>query len=94
MGGSTAPTGNTPEIVVNLGNGSAANGNPEEVQINFGNNGSSGQLTIDVNPPHNGSSGEEISINFNPGNTNYQLVLNLFDSLSSSQSQSTLSLHA
>ena len=94
VGGSTTPTGNTPEIVVNLGNGSAANGNPEEVQINFGNNGSSGQLTIDVNPPHGGNSGEEISINFNPGNTNYQLVLNLFDSLSSSQSQSTLSLHA
>lgn len=94
VGGSTAPNGNTPEIVVNLANGPGPS-NPEEVQINFGNNGSSGHLTIDVNPAQNGNPGEEVFINFNPGNTNYQLVLNLFNSLSNSHPQSnTLSLQA
>jgi hypothetical protein len=92
VGGSTAPSGNTPEIIVSLMNASST---PEEVMINFGDHGSSGQLTIDVNQGQNGNPREEISITFNQASFNYQLVLNLFDSALNSPAQSnSLSLNA
>ena len=80
VGASSSHHGGTGEIVVNLQPSST----PEEVQISFGGKkGSGDQLTIDVNPKSvNG--GEEISINFNRGATNYQLVLNLLESNSTS----------
>ena len=91
VGGSTAPSGSTPEIVVNLPKPS---GTPEEVRINFGNShGSSGQLTVDVNQL-NGSGGEQVALNFNPGGGNYQVVLNLFDLSSGPAQSSSLSLQA
>ncbi|MBI3644465.1 MAG: hypothetical protein HY233_00630 [Acidobacteriales bacterium] len=92
VGGSTTPSGNTPEIIVNLPNPSST---PEEVTINFGDHGSGGQLTIDVIQGQNGNPREEVSINFNQASFNYQLVLNLFDSVLNSPAQSSsLSLNA
>lgn len=92
VGGSTTPSGSTPEIVVNLPNASSTS---EEVKINFGDHGSSGQLTIDVNQGQNGNPREEVSISFNQANFNYQLVLNLFDSvLNNPAPSSSLSLSA
>ncbi len=95
VGGSTVPSGSAAEIVVNLGSG-AGSTNSEEMQINFlDSHGAGGQLTIDVNQVQGRNPHEEVAINFNPGNTNYQLVLNLFDSVSNSPAQSSsLSLHA
>ncbi len=92
LGGSTTASGSTPEIVLNLPNASSK---PEEVQINFGNSqGSGAQLTIDVSQ-QSGKAGEQIALNFNPGNTNYQLVLNLFDTGANNPAESnSLSLHA
>jgi DNA-binding FadR family transcriptional regulator len=90
VGGTTAPSGSATEIVVNLPKPSST---PEEIQINFGDShGSGGQLTIDVKQL---SGGEQVALNFNPGSSNYQLVLNLFDTGSNSSPQSnSLSLQA
>jgi len=78
-GGSTAPSGSTSELVVNL---------PNPYQ------GSGGHLTVDVSQQSNGA-GEQVALNFNPGSTNYQLVVNLFDNGASSSTQgSSLSLQA
>ncbi len=91
VGGSTTPNGNSPEIVVNLPKPSST---PEEIQINFGNSpGAGGQLTLDVSQ-QSGNAGEEIAINFNPGHTNYQLVLNLFETANSPAQSNSLSLTA
>jgi hypothetical protein len=81
--GGTPSTNGGAEIVINL---------PQ--QINFGDqNGSTGHLTIDVNHQDNGS--ESVSIDFNRGSSNYQLVLNLFAQASDSAAQSSqLSLQA
>jgi len=100
IGGSSSPTppsGQGSELVLNLPSASGPNATAEEVQINFGgSNGSSSQLTIDVSPIQSkqGSSGEQISINFGAWAANAAVVLNLFDtgtgssSLSGAQSQS------
>lgn len=91
IGGSGSPPAGAADIVVNLENPTT----PETVQINFGDNGASGQVTVDVNPLQDGSNGEQISIDFNPGSAHLQLILNLFHSLSSDQSQAaSLSLQA
>jgi hypothetical protein len=85
IGGSSSPappSGQGSELVVNLPSASGPNATAEEVQINFGgSNGSGGHLTIDVSPIQGkqGSSGEEISINFGTGAANPEVVLNLFE---------------
>ncbi|MFI5114018.1 MAG: hypothetical protein ACHP7J_02655 [Terriglobales bacterium] len=85
IGGSSSPappSGPGPELVLNLPSASGPNATAEEVQINFGgSNGSGGHLNIDVSPIQGkqGSSGEEISINFGAGAANPEVVLNLFD---------------
>lgn len=91
VGGSNASTSSAGDIVLNLPKPSST---PEEVEINFaGSHGSTGQLTIDVSQQSTG--GEEIAINFNRGKTNYQLVLNLFESAGNQAAQSnSVSLQA
>jgi hypothetical protein len=98
--------GGPPEVIINVGGASPSNNGAgdivinipqqsgsEEIQINFGEeNGSSGHLTIDVNQQSNG--GESVSIGFDRGNSNYQLVLNLFAQASTSAQTNQLSLQA
>jgi hypothetical protein len=94
IGGSSSPTppsGQGSELVLNLPAASGPNATPEEVQINLGgSNGSSSQLTIDVSPIQSkqGSSGEQISINFGAWAANAEVVLNLFDTGTGSSSLS------
>jgi hypothetical protein len=94
IGGSSSPTppsGQGSELVVNLPSASGPNATAEEVQINFGgSNGSGGHLTIDVSPIQGkqGSSGEEILINFGVGAANPEVVLNLLDTGTGSSSSS------
>ena len=90
VGGTPSANGGTGEIVINLPQQSGS----EEIQINFGDqNGSTGHLTIDVNQQNKGS--ESVSIDFNRGSSNYQLVLNLFAQASNGADQSNqLSLQA
>ncbi len=93
IGGSASSTpqgANSPELVVNLPSPSA--GSTEEVQINFGgSNGSNDQLTVQVGQTQgqNGAIGEQVTINFAQGNSNENIVLNLFGAGSSAQSQTT-----
>jgi len=91
--GGNEPSGNQAgEVIVNVGSNQNT---PEEVQITFGNHGSGGTLAVGINQHQNGSGGEEIDLNFNPGNTNQQLVVNLFNGVSNSQPQNnSLSLTA
>jgi hypothetical protein len=90
VGGTPSTNGSAGEIVINLPQQTGS----EEIQINFGDqNGSTGHLTIDVNHQDNGS--ESVSIDFNRGSSNYQLVLNLFAQASDTAAQrSQLSLQA
>ena len=94
--GTSASGGSTPEIIVNLGQGSSSS-SPEEVTINFGSGSSGAQISIDTTQGQNGSPAEQVTINLNQRN-NYELVLNLFNSISTSQAQvnssNAVSLHA
>jgi len=94
--GTSASGGSTPEIIVILGQGSSSS-SPEEVTINFGRGSSGAQISIDTTQGQNGSPAEQVTINLNQQN-NYELVLNLFNSISTSQSQTSssnaVSLHA
>ncbi len=94
--GTSASGGSTPEIIVNLGQGSSS-GSPEEVTINFGSGSAGAQISIDTTQGQNGSPAEQVTINLNQQN-NYELVLNLFNAISTSQAQSgssnAVSLHA
>jgi|CZKY01.1.fsa_nt_gi hypothetical protein len=85
-GGST-----TPEIVVNVGQGSgSSSASPEEVTINLGNGSAGTQVTIDETQGKNGSSAEQVTINLNQ-QKNYELILNLLNSTSTSQTQNSSS---
>ena len=78
----------TPELVINLPQGnSASSASPEEVTINFGNGSSGPTVSIGIQGP-NGSSTEQVSINLNP-QSNYELILNLPDSNTTNQTQSS-----
>jgi hypothetical protein len=83
----------TPEIVINLGQGSGSSaGSPEEITINFG-SGTSGtqgaQISIDESQGQNGSAADQIIIDLNQQSANnYEVILNLLNSGSTSQTQS------
>jgi hypothetical protein len=93
----TASTGNTqpavsatappaaapPELVINLSN----SGGPEQVTIGLSNTSAGEQLTISV-AGQQGTSPEQLAINLGP-NTGQQIVLNLFNSTSTTPSTST-----
>jgi hypothetical protein len=93
--GTSASGGSTPEIIVNLGQGSSSS--REEVTINFGSGSSGAQISIDTTQGQNGSPAGQVTINPNQQN-NYDLVLNLFNSISTSHAQNSssnaVSLHA
>jgi hypothetical protein len=86
----------TPEIVINLGEGSGSSASSlEEVIINLG-SGTSGaqgaQISIDESQGQNGSPADQIIIDLNQQSTNnYEVVLNLLNSGSTSQTQSNSS---
>ena len=86
---STTPT--TPEIVLNLGQPSgSSSGSPEEITINFGSGSSGAQITIGNSQGQNGGSGPQQTINLNPQG-NYELILNLLNSSSTSQAPNSSS---
>jgi hypothetical protein len=78
---SAAPA--APELVINLG----ASGGPEQVTIGLNNTSAGEQLTISVAGPQ-GTNPEQLAINLGP-NSGQQIVLNLFNSPSSSSFQSS-----
>ena len=85
--GSSASTGSTtPEIVINLGQGNNSPAvSPEEITINFGGGASGAPAT----QGQNGSLANQITIDLNQQSThNYELILNLINSSSTSQTQS------
>jgi hypothetical protein len=89
---STEPvtTSTTPEIVINFGQGSnSSSASSEEITINFGSGTSAPQVSIEASQGQNGSSADQITIELNRQNTNnYELILNLLNSGSTSQEQS------
>jgi hypothetical protein len=73
-----------PELTINIGQGSSASSaSPEEVTINFG-SGSSGE-TVSLGAAQGNSA--ELTVNLNQQSNN-ELILNLFNSNSATQSQS------
>jgi hypothetical protein len=85
-GGST-----TPELVVNLGQRSgSSSASPEEVTINLGSGSAGAQVTIDETQGKNGNSAEQVTINLNQ-QKNYERILNLLSSTSTSPTQSNSS---
>jgi hypothetical protein len=89
----------TPEIVIKLGQAGSSspvgntNSNNEEITINLGTGSSGTQITIDQGQSQgqtqNGSPANDVTINFNPQNSNsYELILNLLNSGSTSPAQS------
>ena len=86
-------TSTTPELVINVGQGngsSSASSSPEEVTINLGSGSSGAQITIDENQGQNGSNAEQVTINLNQAK-NYELILNLINPATASQTQSNAS---
>ena len=91
--GSSGPSGSsTPELVINLGQGSgssSAGNTNEEITINLGSGSAGTQITIDQGQGQNGSPANDVTINLNPqNNNNYELILNLLNSGSTSSAQS------
>jgi len=79
----------TPELIINLGEGGSSTAPPEKVTIGFSSGTSGPQITIDAAQGQNGSSADQITIDLNQQSTNgYELILNLPNSGSASQSQS------
>jgi hypothetical protein len=91
--GSGSNGSTTPEIVINLGQGSSSSaGSPEEVTINFGSGSSGAQISIDESQGQNGSPADQIIIDLNQQSANnYEVILNLLNSGSTSQTQSSSS---
>lgn len=85
-----AATSTTPEIVINFGQGSnSSSPSSEEITINFGSGTSAPQVSIEATQGQNGGAADQITIDLNRQNTNnYQLILNLLNSGSTSQTQS------
>jgi hypothetical protein len=90
--GTSAATGSaTPELVVNLGQGNgSSSSSTEQITINLNRSTSGEQLSIDTAQGQNGGSTEQFSINLNP-QSNYEVVLNLFNSSATSQTQNAAS---
>jgi hypothetical protein len=91
--GSGSNGSTTPEIVIDLGQGSGSSaGSPEEVTINFGSGSSGAQISIDESQGQNGSPADQIIIDLNQQSANnYEVILNLLNSGSTSQTQSSSS---
>ncbi|HKM86940.1 MAG TPA: hypothetical protein VJW96_12100 [Terriglobales bacterium] len=81
----------TPEIIINLGQGSNSSAvSPEEVTINFGSGTSGAQVSIDATQGQNGSLADQITIDLNQQSANnYEVILNLLNSGSTGQTQSS-----
>jgi hypothetical protein len=79
--GASGTSASGPEIVLNLGNAPAG----EQITINV-NNSSNGTDQVTVGVASQGQSPEQIALNLNQ-NSNQEIVLNLFNSASGSQTQ-------
>jgi len=89
---SSAPA--TPELVINLGQGSSSSAtSPGEITINLGSGSSGGQVLIDAAQGQNNSSSEPVTINLNPQQSKYEIILNLLNA-SSTRSGNALSVSA
>jgi len=90
--GSSASTGSTaPEIVINLRqSNNSSSTSPEEVTINFSSGGSGVQGSIDTTQGQTSNAADQITIDLNQQSThNYELILSLINSSSTSQTQSS-----
>jgi hypothetical protein len=86
--------GPAPDLICNLGQGGSLS-SPEELKINLGSGNSGPGITIDATQGQNGS--ELVTINLNQ-QKNYDLIVNLFNSPSTTHAQditgNTLSVSA
>ena len=86
----SATGSNSPEIIINLGQGNnSSTGSPEEITINLGNGTSGPQISIEPAQGQNAAA-NRIAIDLNQQSTNnYELILNLLSSGSTGSTQST-----